>query len=60
MDYLEGEVERINQEQFAGQLPVHNRSVLRSMLERENRQWGEQCERDYSPADEGMHWSDNA
>jgi len=40
-------------------MPVHNRGVLRNMLYREHRYWGEKCERDYTPADTGMHWSDN-
>jgi 4-hydroxy-3-methylbut-2-enyl diphosphate reductase IspH len=38
-DYIEKAIEEHNQRVYKGKMPVHNREVLRNMLEREAKFW---------------------
>lgn len=38
---------KIEEEVYGGAMPAHNKAVLRAMKEREDRRWGEFCERDF-------------
>lgn len=39
---IEDEIEAVNQKVYGGAMPAHNKSVLRSMIEKENKWWDEE------------------
>lgn len=56
MDY-EQIISEYEQEHYGGRMPAHNKAILRQVLAKQE-EIDALSLRDYTPADEGMHWSD--
>ena len=47
MNTLRSEIEKADAAYGGEPMPAHNKAVLRAMIAREEKWWGEKCERDY-------------